>query len=337
MKTRPRILNNMGLKLFSLGMAFMLWLLVTNYNDPVIETRIYDVPVKLLHTDLILEDNKLYSVVDNSDVISMVSLSGSRSVVDMIGKEDVSATADVASMTEDGLVPITVSVNKYSASVDSIRSSSSYVELLVEDSASRNLTLEAETTGSLAEDYELGNIRLEQNQVRVTGPASQVSSITRAVATVDVTGAKDNITTYSDIVLLDAEGEPVTGSNISMNIYTVRLTVEILPVREVEIQISTMGKPGAGFALSGTNTVTPSAVRIAGNAQTLKNLSRIEIPASELNVAGLRQSLEKTINLTTYLPEGTFFADRSFDGKVQIRIGIVPSPEEDDTDAENTD
>ena len=335
MKTRPRILNNLGLKLFSLGIAFMLWLLVTNYNDPVIETRIYDVPVKLLHTDLILGDNKLYSVVDHSDVISMVSISGSRSVVDMIGAEDVSATADVASMTEDGHVPINVSVNKYSASVNSVRSSSAYVELLVEDSASRTLTLEADTAGTLSADHVLGNIRLEQNQVRVTGPATQVSSITRAVATVDVTGARENITTYSDIVLYDAQGDPVTGSNISMNIYTVRLTVEVLPVKEVEIQFSTMGRPGAGFALSGDNRVVPSSVRIAGPSQVLKNISRIEIPSSELNVAGLRQSLEKTINLATYLPESCFFTDESFDGKVSIRIGIVPASEEDE-DTENT-
>ena len=54
MKTRPKILNNIGLKLFAFAFAFILWLLVTNYNDPVIETRIYDVPVQLLHTDLIL-------------------------------------------------------------------------------------------------------------------------------------------------------------------------------------------------------------------------------------------------------------------------------------------
>lgn len=337
MKTRPKILNNIGLKLFAFAFAFILWLLVTNYNDPVIETRIYDVPVQLLHTDLILDSSRLYSVVDNSDVISMVSISGSRSVLDLIRTEDVTATADVANMTEDGLVPITVSVNKFSASVDSVRSSSSYVELLIEDSDTRVLPLETDPVGTVGEDYVLGSIRLEQNQVRVTGPASQVSSVARAVASVVVSGATENITTYSDIVLYDADGNQVTGTNMTMNIYSVRLTVEVLPVKEAEIRFTTQGVPGTGFMLTGQNTAEPATVRIAGTASALKNASGIEIPASELNVSGLRQSLVKTVNLSTYLPEGTSFADERFDGRVTIRIGIGPAPEEpeeEDADAE---
>ncbi len=337
MKIRPKILNNIGLKLFSFAFAFVLWLLVTNYNDPVIETRIYDVPVKLLHTDLILGSNQLYSVVDNSDVISMVSISGSRSVLDLIRTEDVSATADVANMTEDGLVPITVSVNKFSASVDSVRSSSNYVELLIEDSATSVFTLETDTVGSVGDDYVLGSIRLEQNQVRVTGPASQVSSVARAVATVVVTGATENITTYSDIVLYDADGQQVTGTNMSMNIYSVRLTAEVLPVKEAEIRFTTQGTPGSGYMLTGQNTAEPGTVRIAGTASALKNVTGIEIPSSELNVAGLRQSLVKTVNLSTYLPDGTSFADERFDGKVTIRIGIGPAPEEPETEEEDAE
>lgn len=337
MKKRPKILNNIGLKLFALAFAFILWLLVTNYNDPVIETRIYDVPVQLLHTDLILGSNRLYSVVDNSDVISMVSISGSRSVMDMIRTEDVTATADVANMTDDGLVPITVSVNKFSASVDSVRSSSSFVELLIEDSATRVFTLETDTVGSVGDDYVLGNIRLEQNQVRVTGPASLVSSVDRAVATVVVTGARENITTYSDIVLYDADGSQVSGTNMTMNIYSVRLTAEVLPVREVEIRFTTQGVPGPGFALTGQNSSDPRTVRIAGTASALKNVTGIEIPSAELNVTGLRQSLVKTINLTTYLPDGTSFADERFDGKVTIRVGIAAAPEDSGAEGEDAE
>ena len=332
MKTRPKILNNIGLKLFALAFAFILWLLVTNYNDPVIETRIYDVPVQLLHTDLILGSNRLYSVVDNSDVISMVSISGSRSVLDLIRTEDVTATADVANMTDDGMVPINVSLNKFSASVDSVRASSTFVELLVEDSDTRVFALETDTVGSVGEDYVLGSIRLEQNQVRVTGPASQVSSVARAVATVVVTGARDNITTYSDIVLYDADGDPVSGTNMTMNIYSVRLTAEVLPVKEAEIRFTTQGVPGTGFMLTGQNTADPASVRLAGTASALKNVSGIEIPPQELNVTGLRQSLVKTINLANYLPDGTSFADERFDGKVTIRIGIGPAPEETETE-----
>ena len=337
MKTRPRILNNIGLKIFALAFAFILWLLVTNYNDPVIETRIYDVPVQLLHTDLILGSNRLYSVVDNSEVISMVSISGSRSVMDMVRTEDVTATADVANMTDDGLVPITVSVNKFSASVDSVRSSSSFVELLIEDSATRVFALETDTVGRVAEDYVLGSIRLEQNQVRVTGPASLVSSVDRAVATVVVTGATENITTYSDIVLYDADGSQVSGTNMSMNIYSVRLTAEVLPVMEAEIRFTTQGVPGAGYMLNGHNSADPASVRIAGTSAALKNVTGIEIPSSELNVTGLRQSLVKTVNLATYLPDGTTFADERFDGKVTIRIGIEEAPDGSETEDEDTE
>ena len=125
--------NNWGLKIVSLLLAACLWVFVTNYQDPETVLTVYNVPVKLLHTDLLKSEGKVVIVLDDSDTIPVVTVNAPRSVVDSLESDNIVATADVDDIYADNSVPIVLTTNKYSDSITNISGSIDRVLLSIEN------------------------------------------------------------------------------------------------------------------------------------------------------------------------------------------------------------
>lgn len=320
--TRPRLLENMGLRIFSIILAIVLWLVITSYNDPVNTLTVRDVQVKLTHTDYITSQNKVYSVVDNTDVVPLVTVTAPRSIVDSLQPENILATADVTNMDSDGNVPITFYSNKYNSDIESITGSITEVTLSVEDKKTRTLTLETTYSGEPADGYVVGSVVPDQNQVRISGPESVVTSIDSAVVSVDVQDAVGTISTYQDIKLYDADGNVIDTSSLTMNITSVKVTATILPTKTVSVTAVSSGTPATGYYVTGNITVDPAEITIAGKITDLADVTEITISgASELNVDGLTESLTAEIDLRRYLPDGIVMVT-SDDGDTTVTVTV---------------
>ena len=323
-----RIFHNWGLKLISLVFAACLWFFVTNYQDPETVLTVNNVPVKLLHTDSVTQEGKVCTVLNDSDTIPVVTVTAPRSVVDSLGAENIVATADVEDIAADNTVPIVLTTNKYSDSITSIVGSTKRVALSIEDLEQASFTIEAALIGNVAEGYEIGSISLEQNQVRVKGPASEVKRVNRAGVTVDVSGVESSISTNAEIHLYDEDGVDLDiDKNLELNIDKVMVNVEVLPKKEVPIKIAVSGTPAEGYRLTGETTVEPGRVTVTGKRAALEKVTEISIPSAELNVTGRTKSLTKTFNIANYLPDGVQLAEGELD-TVKVTVEIVATEEE---------
>lgn len=326
---RPKIFENIGLKLFALAFAIVLWLLVTNINDPVSRMTISNVQVRLLNTDLITKQGDVYSVLDDSDIVPVVTVTAKRSIIDALDKDDIVATADVNDLSSLDTVEIRFSSYKFNNEIDSIEGSTENVKLSIEKKLTSTFTLKTATAGKLASGYELGSVTPEQNQVRVSGPQSVVSSISEATATVDISGATGSISTYSDIRLLDSSGNPVDTQTLTMNINSVKVNVVVLPVKTIPVQVTTSGSPADGYLATGKITADPETVSIAGKSSVLQTIESLQIPGSAVDISGADSDVTRTVDVSGFLPEGVTFEDSSFDGKVQVTVGIEPAQDAD--------
>ena len=326
---RPKIFENIGLKLFALAFAIVLWLLVTNINDPVSRMTISNVQVRLLNTDLITKQGDVYSVLDDSDIVPVVTVTAKRSIIDALDKDDIVATADVNDLSSLDTVEIRFSSYKFNNEIDSIEGSTENVKLSIEKKLTSTFTLKTATAGKLASGYELGSVIPEQNQVRVSGPQSVVSSISEATATVDISGATGSISTYSDIRLLDSSGNPVDTQTLTMNINSVKVNVVVLPVKTIPVQVTTSGSPADGYLATGKITADPETVSIAGKSSVLQTIESLQIPGSAVDISGADSDVTRTLDVSCFLPEGVTFEDSSFDGKVQVTVGIEPAQDAD--------
>lgn len=317
-----KLTSNWGLKLASVVFAAILWFLITNINDPVVSQTFYDVPVTIKNTSLITENGQVYEVLDDTDVISTVKVYAPRTAIDSLSKDNIVATADVANMTSNYTIPISLTTNKYSNEIESISGSIDTVKLDVENKATKTLALTATTSGTLEDGYIVGTVSTEQNLIRVSGPESIVSQIKSAVVDVDVTGFTSNIGTDADIKLYDEEGNVISEGNLTLNITSVRVNVTILETKRVPIVYTITGTPASGYQLTGVIDSTPDTILIAGRSSALSEVDFIGVSDALLNVQGLTENLETTIDLTDYLPSNISFGDSDFNGIVSVVVHI---------------
>lgn len=307
MKLKERLrnifLNNIGLKLGSLATAVVLWFVITNTSNPTTQRQYSNIPVRFTNTDTITDQGEVITVLDGTDTVSTVTVRAPRSVIDVLESDNIVATADARNLTDDGTIPITFMTNRYYSQVESIKASSYNVKVSVEAEMSKTMQLKAYATGTPEEGYVVGDVTLDQNQIRVSGPQSVVSQISEARANVDVTGATGSITTNVDIVLLDSEGGEIDTSTLTMNITSVKITANILPEKEVGISASYTGTPAKGYLANGEVTVSPATVRIAAKSSILNDISSIQIPADAIDISGASEDVSATVDISEYLPD----------------------------------
>lgn len=319
---RPKIFQNLFFRILSLVFAVILWLLVNSVNDPMGQMTITNLSVRLLHTNLITDEGQVYTVLDDTDVVPVVTVRASRSIIDSLDSSNIVATADVEDMTEDGQIKIEYYSTKYDSEITSITGSIQYVKLSVEEKSTSMFVLKTTTSGDVADGYQVGTITPEQNQIRVSGPQSIVESIDSAVANVDVSGATGNISTYTDIRLLDADGNQIDTTNLTMNITSVKVSVTVNPISSVPVIAQYTGSPASGYMLTGVLTIEPDTVELSGKSTVLSTVQSIVIPAGVIDISGATETVTTTVDITPYLPDGTSFADEDFDGNVTVTIGI---------------
>ena len=318
-----KLTSNLGLKIGSILFAGILWLLVTNINNPSTPVYFTDVPVQIINANLITSQGKIYEVLDDTDVIDSITIMVPRSLTDSMSSEDnIVAIADMNKLTNLNTIHIDVSTRRNQSSVSSIKTSNDILKLNIEDKKSISIPLTTTTSGSLQDEYIIGAVTPDQNLVRVSGPESVVSQIKTAEVNVNVTGFTSDIGTNAEIKLYDVDKDgnkvEVPKDKLTLNINNVGVKVEILATKSVPLRFSASGVPAAGYRATGAVSGSVESVSLAGKANILNNLSVIEIPDTEIDLTGATENVVKVVDIDRYLPGSVNFADSEFDGNVTV-------------------
>lgn len=323
---KKALTNNLGLKLLSLLIAFGIWLVVVNIDDPVISTSYSGVKVDIINGNSLTEKGKTYEILDGTDYIN-VTITGKRSVVESIGKENIYAIADIQDLSIMDTVEIKLSTNKNSDQIDSIKSTTSSLQLNIENLKEIHLPINVVVSGEPAEGYIAGDINTNQNTIRVSGPESIINEISYAEAEVNIGGRTSDITTNCDIRLYSNDNEVVESQYITTNIKNVNLSATILSTKAVDIIYSYCGVPEDGYMVSNDLNIDRQAVYIAGKQNAIDNISSIVVPETAIDITGATEDYTANINLNSYLPDGIRFADNKFDGKVKVTVPVEKTVE----------
>lgn len=167
---RRVFVEDWSLKLLSLGIAIVLWLLVTGQNQPV--TAHVNVQLNFIRPQSLEISNDPPRTVD-------VMLTGSRSKLDDLTTLDLVATVDISDqragervlrLADKAVIPLPqgIKVDGYQPSAIPIR-----LETIVE----RQVAVEPKLEGKPADGYEIYSIQPSKGSVAVRGPASRVAAL----------------------------------------------------------------------------------------------------------------------------------------------------------------
>ena len=321
---KKSLTRNLGLKLASLLLAFVLWFLVAQIYDPKDTVTFNNIQVRLINTELLDEEGKVYEVLDNSNLVR-VTVTGPQSIVKSeLRRSDIVAEADMSKLTDINTITITYYCENISNDSVEIKGNHDSVRLNVEDKTSKWIKLESNTIGNVASGYMIGNVSLDQTNIEVTGPKSAISQVDHAGVDINVTDSTTSLSANVDIKLYDADDNELTLESVKKNVDSAYMTVEVLATKEVPVEIEYMGVPEDGYMATGEVESSVPTVRIAGTVSTLVGISAITVPEDRMNITGQSDNLVDIINLKEYLPANVRLADKSFDGKITATVYIEP-------------
>ena len=317
-----KLTNNWMLKLFSVATAFFLWVLVMTIENPEDQKTFYNIPVKLINTEVLTDKDMVYEILNETNIVPRVTVTASKTVRDELTSSDIMAEADFSKLTVANTVEITFYSQRYGEQISNITGSNEILKLNIEEKKTKRLSLDVVTTGQVADGCIIYSKTPEQNRIEISGPESVISQVYAAKLMVDVTNSTSDISTYSNVVLYDVEGKEISHDNLSMNANSISVTVRIFATKEVPVNCSVMGVPAEGYLYTGNVEAEPKRILIAGAEEVLADIRSIEIPAEALNITGQSDNMISYIDVHPYLPEGVVLGDSSYSGKIAVTAYI---------------
>lgn len=313
--------ENIGLKLLAVVFAVILWLVVVNIDDPE-KTMTFTTNVTVENENVITDMGKSYEIINDSNTTTF-RVSAKRSVIEKLNGSDFKAVANMENieMRDDGtaVVPLDITCPGYGNKV-TVERKNKNLEVAIEDLRSNQFKIVAETSGTPQEGCAVGELTVFPDVLTVSGPTSVISKIAKVTATIDVEGMFSDITDKVVPVLYDANGNILDTSKVTFDVDTVKVTAEILSVKEVPISCEVSGKLDDGYQQVSVE-VDPEKISLMGTAETLNNITMITIPKEALDISGAKETLTKEIDISTYLPKGVSLVDSS-QAKVKVKVVI---------------
>lgn len=216
---KEKIFKNFSLKLLSAVFAVVLWTVIVNIYDPNTSYTFSNITVQLINTQSLTDKDYSYEVVDGGKI--SVTVSGPKSVVTDLKTSDISATADLSKVTAfTDYVDIQVQVIKDGQVLNNVEAvpRTSALKLSIENRDTKTLSLDVNTTGSTASGYTVASTSSSPTYIKVTGPTSLLESVAALSVNVDVSGAKEDISTSADVKMLDEDGNEIVMMHLNCHV-----------------------------------------------------------------------------------------------------------------------
>lgn len=337
MKKR-KITDNISLKIMSVAVAVVVWLIVVNIDNPV-GTNYYT----LTNVELI---NKEY--VESSDTIGKmcmpeekqdsirIAITTNKKIRDKIKVSDITATADlqqaVSLDTNPVMVPITVTCSVPGVTPNDIKVTPQNLSVNLDEKETQEFVVNVSRGDTKpGKDYEVGSLTANPEKVRITGPKSLVNKIDKVNATISLDGNTQDFTQDVNLTIIDKNQEALSDSEMNSlrieNNAKVSVTARLWKIRQgVGISAGYVGSPASGYQV-GTVTTVPDTISVAGSTEGLETLTQndntITIPADSIDISGESRDVERKISLKDLLPDNVKLTSDSSED-VWVTVSILP-------------
>ncbi len=317
MKIREKIkINNMWMKVLSVGIAVLIWLLVTNINDPVISKRFSDIEVEVINEKALTDNGYAYEIIDGATC--SFTIQGKRSIIYNMTESDLSVVADFSKLSLTDAVPIDVSSKKYPDQVEITLGKINTMKIERDEIINVSLPVNVSFTGEVEEGYYPGQTTATPNLIKVTGPKKLLSNAKEIRAEVDASGVGENITVAAKPILYDKEGSIIESNQISMDASSVSVSIGLWKTKSVKVNLSFEGEPESGYILSSFD-YQPKTVMAAAAPDIYDELESLDLASVSLD--GVSETYEKDIPVSSdSFPDGVILAEQLSSIKVNAKI-----------------
>lgn len=302
----------------SILVAIAVWVYVDVEKAPDRTKTIRDIPVEFSGESTTLADKNLM-LLSGYDTTVDLTIKGPRRELVKISKDNVRLVASTSSIDSVGVHTLRWDpiypdgVQSSSLTVD--WASKYKVTVTVGELYTKEVPVNCTVTGQVADGYFTGETVLDPTSLVLRGQRDDLLNVAYAKLTVNISGATRSVIQTESVQLYDNDDNPVDNGNIRTNASLIQAKVPVLTTKEVSLAVELSGVPGvAGQSIK--TTVTPTSVRLIGEADVLENINEIVLATLYIEDLDLWQQNSYVVTA----PDGTWLANSNEVATVEITM-----------------
>ena len=302
----------------SILVAIAVWVYVDVEKAPDRTKTIRDIPVEFSGESTTLADKNLM-LLSGYDTTVDLTIKGPKRELVKISKDNVRLVASTSSIDSVGVHTLRWDpiypdgVQSSSLTVD--WASKYKVTVTVGELYTKEVPVNCVVTGTVADGYFTGETVLDPTTLVLRGQRDDLLNVAYAKLTVNISGATRSVIQTESVQLYDNDDNPVDNGNIRTNASLIQAKVPVLTTKEVSLAVELSGVPGvAGQSIK--TTVTPTSVRLIGEADVLENINEIVLATLYIEDLDLWQQNSYVVTA----PDGTWLANSNEVATVEITM-----------------
>jgi len=293
-----------SIRIVALLMAVLLWVYVTNEQNPVVG-RTYEIPLTAQG------ETEGYVISGLPERVS-IRVKIPRNIGATLGVGDFTAKVNLLGITSgNAQLPVQVTAPP---GVEVLQISPQVVRVATDKVTQKDVPVDLNVKGNVAAGFVSGESVVEPSVVTLHGPSKLLAGIEQLSVAVDLSGAEETLVKEVDVP------SGVKGVTVSPGQVSVTLPVTALPVGDRPVRINLTGVPAEGYWV-GQTQVQPAAVQVSGPQQVIDALTAVS--TLEVDLSGVSEDVERDVGLV--MPNG---ATSLQPAQVHITVRIGPLEQE---------
>lgn len=309
---------------FSLGLAFVLWLVITINQNPIIERSFSDMTINVNLENTFASDKGMSIVDDISTQKFTVVVRGASYAVSSIKSGDINVYASAASVDAPGEYDLDVMASKTNqlANYEILSVTPSTMKVSFDYIDTKDFTIKPKTEGATAKDGLIAENGIvsgtENDTVTISGPRTVMNKISSVVALAKVNKTLDVSETFdADIVLYDEQGNQISDEHLTLSINKVKVTVPISKTKTVPVLVDFTNLPNRFDKNSISYSLNYSSVTVIGKPETVDKTESVTLSPIDLTAVSLTAN---SFDVSAKLPEGVRLVDNIEYFNVKLNI-----------------
>lgn len=301
--------NKKFLAIFSVLVAFVIWLSVVLNQTPNIERTISNIPISV-SANAQGGENVLQEISGAFEKTVNVRVKGPAYIVSGLTADDIKVSPTLDAVVVPGQYNITLNATKNSLSSEysimgvSPSEMTTKFDYIIEavhtveiEADGIKLTETAAATGLIDRGLRFNNA--VDSQIKISGPKTEVDKIKRVVALVDQSENIAKTTSYeAQIVLFDENGAKLDNALYSLGTSNVKVSKIVYKKKTVPV-VATFTNAPVGFSEQVKWELSDTEIEIMGEPETINAIEKIELPPINLmDISNTNKSVEMPLELS---------------------------------------
>lgn len=282
--------SNIIWKVLAFIIAVCLWVYVVGVESPIIERTFSDIPITVDDQSGTIASRGL-SVISGMNNFVTVTVSGRRYDMSALKADSIKAYVDPSFITgaAEYSLPVVVELPKnrqYELVSKSVKNISVRVDYLMEVT----LPVTLKQTYNVENGYMVGNITTMPSSIKISGPRTEISKISSAIAEINIPNLSATQMLTVPIILQDSAGNELEQTYFEMDSLTANVSIPVMKIKTVPLAVEYYNFK-TGETVDGDYSVSPSEIIIAGEPSLIDNTDEIvltRIDVSTLLTEGSR-------------------------------------------------